>query len=363
MIKKQISPEIIIAGRKIGPGYPCFIIAEIAQAHDGSLGTAHAYIDAVASAGVDAIKFQTHIAAAESTPAETFRVKFSRQDASRYDYWRRMEFTPDQWQGLADHTRERGLIFLSSAFSEQAVDLLETLGCPAWKVGSGEITSIPLLQRMASTKKPVLLSSGMSPWADLDEAIACVRAEGTDTAVFQCTTAYPCTPEQWGLNVIEEMRSRFGCPVGFSDHSGNIYAGLAATALGANLLEVHVTFSYECFGPDVFASVTTSDLKRLVEGTRQVEASLTKPLSKDATAEDMREVRALFGKSVVASRNLPRGKILERTDLAFKKPGTGIPAKNFEQIIGRRLVRPLALDDMIDLGDLAKNAGPSFDQE
>ena len=173
----------------------CFIIGEIAQTHDGSLGTAHAYIDAIAAAGADAIKFQTHFAAAESSLGEPWRVKFSKQDETRYDYWQRMEFTPEQWRGLAEHTAERGLMFLSSAFSLQAVTLLESLGMPAWKVGAGEITNLPMLTAMAKTGKPVLLSSGMSTWEEMDAAVNCVRANGAPVAVFQCTTAFLARPK------------------------------------------------------------------------------------------------------------------------------------------------------------------------
>ena len=163
---------------------PCLVIGEIAQTHDGSLGTAHAYIDAIANAGADAVKFQTHIAAAESTPGEPWRVKFSRQDATRFDYWKRMEFTEAQWHGLAEHAAERGLIFLSSAFSFEAVDLLERVGVPAWKVGAGETSNLPLLEKMARTGKPVILSSGMSDWAELDAAVNCVREHGAPVAVL-----------------------------------------------------------------------------------------------------------------------------------------------------------------------------------
>jgi N-acetylneuraminate synthase len=349
---ENFQQEVMIANRKVGIGYPCFIIAEIAQAHDGSLGAAHAYIDAVANAGADAIKFQTHIAEAESTQAEAFRVKFSKQDSTRYDYWRRMEFTPEQWQGLVEHCREKGLIFLSSAFSEQAVDLLERLDCPAWKVGSGEVRSTNLLRRMAATGKPVLLSSGMSSWADLEQAIACVRTEGSDLVLFQCTTAYPCPPEHWGLNVIEELRRRFGCPVGFSDHSGNIYAGLAAVALGANLVEVHVTFSYECFGPDVRASVTTADLKRLVDGIRQIGMSLRNPVEKDAMAEELSELQTLFGKSLVAARGLRKGHKLTVEDIVVKKPGIGIPEKRLPEIIGRTISRAYIANELFEEKDI-----------
>ena len=239
----------------------CSIIAEVAQTHDGSLGTAHAYIDAAARAGASAIKFQTHIADAESSPDEPWRIKFSRQDATRFDYWKRMEFTAEQWNGLAAHAREKNLLFLSSAFSVEAVELLKRVGVAAWKVGAGEVTNLPMIERMAQTGKPILLSSGLSTWSDLDQAAEVARRYGSELAIFQCTTAYPCPPEKVGLNVLSELRSRYRCPVGLSDHSGTIYAGLAAAALGASFIEVHITFSRECFGPDVPASVTVDELK------------------------------------------------------------------------------------------------------
>jgi N-acetylneuraminate synthase len=342
-----------IEGRLLGPGQPCFIVAEVAQAHDGSLGTAHAYIDAVAKTGADAIKFQTHIATAESTPEEPFRVKFSRQDATRYDYWQRMEFTAEQWRGLVDHAQERGLIFLSTPFSFAAVDLLESIGVPAWKVGSGEVNNFPMIARMACTGKPVLLSSGMSPWVDLDAAITHVRRCGAPVAVFQCTTSYPCPPEKLGLNVMAELRERYGCPVGLSDHSGNIYAGLAAATLGANLLEVHVVFSRECFGPDTPASVTTVELKQLVEGIRFVETALTHPVDKEAMASELTELRQVFGKSIVSTIDLPTGHQLREMDVALKKPGTGIPAARLSEVVGRTLARAVAANTLLSEDDFA----------
>src|SRR6185369_1935193 len=143
-----------------------------------SLGTAHAFVDAIADAGADAVKFQTHIAAAESTPSEPFRVKFSRQDATRYDYWRRMEFSEDGWRGLAQHCADRGVLFISSPFSLEAVDLLERVGQPIWKVASGEVSNTRLLDRVLATGKPVLLSTGLSPLAETDAAVARAKAAG-----------------------------------------------------------------------------------------------------------------------------------------------------------------------------------------
>lgn len=331
----------------------CLVVAEVAQNHDGSLGAAHAYIDAVAAAGAHAVKFQTHIAAAESTPQEPWRVRFSRQDETRYDYWKRMEFSEAQWAGLAAHAQERGLEFLSSPFSPEAVELLERVGAPAWKVGAGEVTNLPMLELMAATGKPVILSSGMSPWSDLDAATELLRRRGTPFAVLQCTTAYPCPPERLGLNVMQEIRERYGCPTGLSDHSGTIYAGLAAAALGASLIEVHVTFSRDCFGPDVPASITTSELTSLVEGVRFIEQALAHPVDKGAMAEELSEMRQVFGKSVVARRDLPAGHRLEAGDLACRKPGTGIPAARLAEVSGRRLIRPVSANTLLREDDLA----------
>ncbi|MEK7832380.1 MAG: N-acetylneuraminate synthase family protein [Acidobacteriota bacterium] len=329
----------------------CLIVAEVAQAHDGSLGTAHAYIDAAASAGADAVKFQTHIAAAESTPGEPWRVKFSRQDATRYDYWRRMEFAEEQWIGLAAHAEERGLIFLSSAFSFEAVELLERVGVPAWKVGAGETSNIPLLEKMAATGKPIILSSGMSGWEELDAAVGCVRSSGAPVAVLQCTTAYPCPPEKIGLNVIGELRQRYNCPVGLSDHSGTIYAGFAAATLGANIIEVHITFSRQGFGPDVPASIPIKGLKQLVAGVRFIERIVRNPVDKQAMAESFAELRQVFGKSVVAARNLEAGHHLTISDLAFKKPGTGIPAARYREVLNRQLRRDVVADTLFSEED------------
>jgi N-acetylneuraminate synthase len=343
----------VIAGREVGPGCEPFIIAEVAQAHDGSLGTAHAYVDLVARSGAGAIKFQTHIAAAESTPGEPFRVKFSRQDADRYAYWKRMEFTEPQWRDLADHCRDAGLIFLSTPFSFAAVDLLERLDMPAWKVGSGEVTNLPMLERMAKSGRPVLVSSGMSSWTHLDEAMRTIRAAGAPAAVFQCTTAYPCPPERIGLNVLAELRSRYGCPVGLSDHSGAEYAGLAAVALGADLLEVHVVISRDCFGPDVGASLTPDQLRRVVEGAAFIRRAADHPVDKDVEADRSAELRVTFGKSVVAARDLPAGHRLGDSDLRLKKPGGGIPAARLREVVGRTLAKPVRADGFLSEQDLA----------
>jgi N-acetylneuraminate synthase len=249
---------------------------------------------------------------------------------------------------LAAHAREKGLIFLSSAFSEEAVALLERVGMPAWKVGAGEIATIPMLRRMAKTGMPVLLSSGMSAWTDLDAAIACVRSEGAPVGVLQCTSCYPCPAQRLGLNVIGELRERYRCPVGLSDHSGTIYAGLASATLGANILEVHVVFSRECFGPDVSSSVTTSELKQLVEGVRFIETALSHPVDKNQAAAELGSMRSIFYKSLFVSRDLAAGHRLTRGDLVVRRPGTGIRASRLDEFVGRVLVAPLTRHTLLE---------------
>jgi len=336
---------------------PCRVVAEVAQAHDGSIGTAHAYIDAAADAGADAVKFQTHLAAAESTPSEPWRVAFSRQDASRYDYWRRMEFPEPAWAELFTHAQERGLEFVSSPFSIEAIELLQRTGIDTWKIASGEVGNLALLDAVIADGRPVILSSGMSDLGELDAAVARVRTAGRDLTVLQCTSAYPTPPEQLGLNMLAVLRERYDVPVGLSDHSGTIHAGLAATALGADLLEVHVTFSRAAFGPDVPASLTLEELAQLTEGVRFITTALANPVDKDAAATTMGGLRALFTRSVVARLALPAGHVLTDADLVTKKPGTGIPAEQLGTLVGRRLARPVESDQLLAVEDLAVEGG------
>jgi N-acetylneuraminate synthase len=347
-----MADTIEIGGRVVGPGHPVLVTGEVAQAHDGSLGTAHAYIDAIADAGADAVKFQAHIAAEESTPGEPWRVRFSRQDATRYDYWKRMEFAEPHWRDLAEHARDRGLVFLASPFSVAAVGMLGRVGVPAWKIGAGEVATPDLMEAVLGTGKPVLLSSGMSPWAELDAAVGRIRARGVPFAVYQCTTAYPCPPERIGLNVLADLRARYGCPVGLSDHSGTIFPGLAACALGASLLEVHVTFSRQAFGPDVPASLTVDELRTLVDGARFLGRARASPVDKDAEAEALAEMRTVFRKRAVARTDLPAGHRLGAGDVAFKKAGTGMPADRAGTLAGRVLRRAVRADEGIEEGDV-----------
>jgi N-acetylneuraminate synthase len=192
----------------------------------------------------------------------------------------------------------------------------------------------------------------MSPVAETDAAVARVKARGVEVGVLQCTTAYPCPPERIGLNLIPVYRERYGCWVGLSDHSGTIYPGLAGVATGLDVLELHVTLSREMFGPDVIASITTAELRQLVDGIRFIERMRANPLDKDASARDTDPLRRLFTRSVVARRALARGTVLSADDLAIKKPGTGLPPDRLPELIGKRLSRAVAEDQLLAAEDI-----------
>jgi N-acetylneuraminate synthase len=335
-------------------GAPCAIVGEVAQAHDGSLGMAHAFIDAIAAAGADAVKFQTHIAEAESTAAEPWRKRFSLQDEQRLDYWRRMEFTEEQWQGLKTHAETRGLVFLSSPFSLEAFEVLRRIGVTHWKVASGEITCSPLLDAVAATGQPAMISTGMSSLPEIDTGVARLKRGRCPLAVLQCSSIYPCPPEAVGLNALDLFRTRYDCAVGLSDHSGTVFPALAAATLGMDVLEVHVTLSREMFGPDVPASITTGELRQVVEGIRFIERMRANPVDKTIVPEPAAPLRRIFMKSIVARHDLAAGRILAESDLALKKPAGGLPPERFGEIIGRRLRHDMPRDRQVTIDDLSE---------
>lgn len=330
-----------------------YLIAEIAQAHDGSLGILHSYIDAVAQTGVQAIKFQMHIAEAESSIHEPFRVKFSKEDATRYDYWKRMEFTLEQWKSIKKHCDEVGLDFICSPFSNLAVDWLEEVGVHTYKVGSGEVNNFLLLEKITQTGKPIIISSGMSSFAELDKTVDFLKRKNADFSILQCTTAYPTKPGQFGLNVIGELKERYKVTIGFSDHSAKISTGIAAVALGAEILEFHVVFNRSMFGPDAIASLTLEETKQLVEAVNEIHVAQNNPINKNSN-EDFRELKSIFEKSLAMNKNLPQGHILTFADLESKKPkGYGISAVDFEKVIGRQLKTNKSQWDFLNEEDLA----------
>ncbi|MGQ0528084.1 MAG: N-acetylneuraminate synthase family protein [Alphaproteobacteria bacterium] len=338
---------IKIGKHKIGPGNPCFLIADVAQAHDGSLGQAHAFIDAATEAGSDAIKFQTHIADAESTKDEAFRIPIKGKYKTRYEYWKAMEFSPSEWTELARHARQKNLLFLSTPFSVPAAELLKKIGMPAWKVGSGEFRSTELLDFMIKTRQPVLYSTGISRNAEVAAAIRLFQKKNVPHALFQCTSEYPTPLEHVGLNILGEYRRRYKCPVGLSDHSGSPFPSLAAIAQCADIVEVHVTFDRLMHGPDTMASVTFDEFALIREARDAFHIMGENPVDKDEMANSLKTMRGLFTKSLALTAPQKAGTVITAKMLAPKKPGTGIPYEKKTQLIGRRLKRATPSDRLL----------------
>lgn len=330
-----------------------FVIAEVGQAHDGSLGTAHSYIDAIAETGAHAVKFQTHIADKESSPYEPWRTKFSYQDATRYDYWKRLEFTSEEWIGLKNHAEDKGLLFLSSPFSMAAFEILQSMQVEIWKVASGELTNPPLLNAMIATEKPIILSTGMAKVEEIDDAVNRCKKQHLPFSVLQCTSKYPTPAEECGLEMMNFYRDRYNCSTGLSDHSGKIFPAIAASTMGANIVELHVCFSRCAFGPDSSSSVTISELSQIVEGVEFVSKARNGNLCKNEVASEMSEMRSMFGHGLVAEFDISSGEILNEKNLSLRKPCRGISSKNYYNLIGMKVIRDIKANEFIFPDDIA----------
>lgn len=313
-----------------------FIIAEAGNLHNGSLQCAKQFAEISSECGADAIKFQTHIFDAESLLDAPNPPYFKGE--SREKYFQRTAFDIEQWQELKKFAEEKCKIeFISSAFSQEAVDLLEKIGVHRHKIPSGEVTNIPLLEQIAFTRKPVLLSSGMSSWKELDKAmdILCRNRSG-DITVLQCTSIYPCPPEKVGLNVLEELKNRYNLPVGFSDHTVGYSASIGAVVLGAVVIEKHFALSHEMYGPDAKHSLEPEEFKTFVRQIRDIEQMRAAVVNKDVEVEKLKDMKIIFEKSIVTKTDIAQGTLLTMDVLGFKKPGDGIRADRYHEVIGKR---------------------------
>ncbi len=297
----------------------------------------YSYIEALADTGVDAIKFQMHIAEAESSSFEPFRIKFSLEDETRYDYWKRMSFTFEQWQGIKEKCDVLGVEFLCSPFSNEAVNWLEKLGVKRYKIGSGEVNNLLILEKISRTGKPIIISSGMSNYEELDKTVEFLKRHQVDYSILQCTTSYPTMPEQYGFNVISELKNRYHVPVGFSDHSARIETCIAAVAQGATILEFHAVFDRRQFGPDSSSSLKIDEIKELVIASRNICQAIENPVNKKENA-NFTALKKIFEKSLALNKDLKKGDVITFDDLEAKKPkGYGIEASRFQEVIGKKM--------------------------
>ena len=335
---------ISIGKKKIGDKYPPFIIAEIGQSHQGNLNKALKYINQLSKTGVDAIKFQTHIASEESTLNEPFRVKL-KKFKSRFRYWKSTEFTPNEWRKISNYCNRKKIIFLSSPFSEKAVDLLSNLKMPAWKIASGEFFSKKLIQKIITTRKPLLISTGMSTYKDINELIKRLRFQKIKYLLFQCTSDYPSKKENIGLNVIGEFKKRFKCPAGLSDHSGNLMCLLSAIANGSNIIECHVQLGNKN-NPDFTSSISIKDLKFLIDFKNYFFEIKNLDVDKNVLIKSVKKNKRLFSKSLAPKKNMFKGQIIKSSDLTEKKPGNGIKLSDKRKILGKKLTKDIKFNEL-----------------
>ncbi len=323
------------------------IIAEIGSVHDGSFGNALKLIEAAARCGADVVKFQTHIAEAETLKDAPMPPYFKGEP--RFEYFKRTGFSDEQWSELRSACHRADVLFSSSPFSLEAVDLLERIGIDLYKVPSGEVTNIPLLEKLSSTGKPVLLSTGMSDWEEIDAAVH-VLEQGGPLCVMQCTSQYPTPPEKAGINLISEILERYACIPGYSDHTRGSAASFAAAALGARVIEKHFAFSRLMYGSDALNSMEPDEFEQFCSGLKDIWTMLDNPVDKN-NLDDVREMKTIFQKSIVAARRIEKGHVITEQDLAFKKPGDGIPAASYRMILGKRASKTIPEDTKLTESD------------
>lgn len=306
-------------------------------------------IELAAKCGANVVKFQTHVAEAETlenAPAPSY---FKAEP--RFAYFKRTAFSKAQWIELANIARSNKLLFMSSPFALEAVDQLEETGIDIYKIASGEVTNTPLLERIAQTKKPVILSSGMSDWSELDRAVEALRPSG-DLLVMQCTSAYPCPVERAGINVLREIGERYKLPTGLSDHTQGIAAAVAAVVSGASCVEKHFTFSKYMYGSDAQFGAEPDEFARYCREVWDAWKLVDNPVDK-SDLSGVREMKQVFEKSIVTAVAVAAGQVLTREHLAFKKPGTGIRADRVEHVVGKRVQRDLPANHMLRDDDFA----------
>lgn len=326
---------IAIGEKTVGRGRPVFVVAEAGINHDGQLELARNLVIQAAHAGADAIKFQTFKAD-----------EFCGKGSEYYMLFKSLELKQDQWEQIAELAQSLGIVFLSTAFDKESADFLETLGVPAFKVSSGDLTHVPLLKYLARKGKPMILSTGMAWLAEIDESLNAIYSAGNrDVVLLHCVSNYPAKPDDVNLKAIATLEQVFKLPVGFSDHTMGWLIPLVAVSLGANLIEKHFTLDKELPGPDHKLSLTPSEFEEMVKGIRIVERSLGDGVKAPSQSE-LKERKALR-RSIAARENIPKGTIITERMLKIIRPGTGIDPRFIDIVLGRIAAADIEADEIL----------------
>ena len=340
--------EIKIGRFKIGPTKPVFVIAEAGINHNGSLSIAKKLVNMAKNAGADCIKFQTHITEEEMTKTKILPGKISKKPL--WDIIKNCEFTAKEEENLNKYCKEKKILFLSTPFSIPAVDRLEKIKMPAYKIGSGELTNIPFLEHIAKKKKPVILSTGMSNMKEIKFAFELFKKFKTPLALLQTTSEYPCDYKDVNLGVIEKYQKTFKVPIGISDHSIGIYTALGAVAKGACIVEKHITLDKNMHGPDQKISLEFTELSELVKGCKAIKEASGD--SKEILKKELPVLR-FARESVVTQEKISKNEKFSRKNLTTKRPNTGqIPAKDYYKILGKKAKKDLPKNIQLSYSDI-----------
>lgn len=352
---RLVSKIIKIGNKKIGYGYPCFIIAEAGVNHNQSLDLALKLVDIAAEAGADAVKFQTFKAedvVTEKGEMTSYQKANLSKDMNQRMMLKRLELPEDFYRPIINRCREKNILFMSTPHGgKKSVDFLEELGVKVYKIGSGDLTNYILLDRVAKTGKPVILSSGMATLDEVKDAVEFVKSRGNDqTAVLHCTTNYPCQPHEVNLLAMQTMMEELDVPVGYSDHTQESQVAIMAATLGMAVYECHFTLDKTLPGPDHIASCEPDELRRRIEAIRKARVILGKAEKKPNKSE--LSMIAFVRKSLVATRKLPSSHSINDEDMEAKRPGDGVSPTQYEKFLGKRLQRALKADQQITFADI-----------
>lgn len=326
-----------------------FIIAEIGLSHEGSLGLAKYFIDLSVKGGADAVKFQMHLPEEESSKYEKFRVKFSSQDMTRYDYWKRTSFTFYEWRELVNYCKKKKIIFICSPFSILAAKYLNRLSVPAWKIASGEFNNKLLLKNISLiSKKPIILSTGLSDLKEIKDIVKYLKKLKVKFSLLQCTSEYPTNISRVGHTLINKFRKQFKVPIGISDHSGNLNSAIAGIAMGAAIIEFHVVMDKNYFGPDSSSSITFDELKFITSFNHDYNKIKNSNLRK-INSKKIKSMKYLFNKSLTASKDIKKGSKITIDYLKDMKPNMGIKALDFETILGKKVKKNIRKGSFLNL--------------
>lgn len=333
-----------IGNREVGPGHPVFVIAEIGY-NFNTVEEAKKSIDAAIECGVDAVKFQTF--RAETVVSHDVDFPAEAGSTNQFEEFKRYEISEELHRELFDYATSRGTIVFSTPSYYDDVDLLERLDVKVHKIGSDDLTNLPFIRYVASKKRPVIFSTGMATLAEVDEALQTILQTGNDqVAVLHCVSNYPIKDlSTLNLRVIETYRQAFNIVVGFSDHTTSLTASLGAVALGASIIERHFTLDKHLDVPDAFFSADPQEMRALVSGIREIETALGTGTKRPAPSE--RNMRTETRKSVIARRDIPADRVITADDIIIKRPGTGVPPKDREIVIGKRAKQFIKADEVI----------------